>query len=119
MSSIVIPEIGAFNIFFQDTENQLPKSKPMNDDSNGIIGKKLELWDRILMEIELKISQPSYETWFKSTSAVQLDQKHLCIVCNNDFQMDWIIENYKDTIIETLTEVTGEILNLEFYVEKK
>ena len=70
MSKIMIPEIGTFKIFHQDNEVSDCKLEPQEDGIAISEDEKFEPWNKVLMKIEQGISRPSFETWFKSTSAM-------------------------------------------------
>lgn len=71
------------------------------------------------MLIQQKISRPAFERWFKGTSAIKLDDQHIRVICLNNFSMDWLEENYKNDIIVSLQEVTGETFSLDFCVVER
>jgi hypothetical protein len=75
-----------------------------------------KLWSYVLKKIQPKISKPSYETWFKSTSAKLLDDDVLIVYGNNEFQTDWLQERYKELIFFTVKEVSGQTYEIEFSV---
>ena len=113
MSTIDIPGIGTFKIFLQGVDDAL-----LTGNVGRIDGEKFELWDRILKGIQQEVTKSSFETWLKNTSAVKLDEQHICIVCHNSFQLEWIETHFTGEILAALYEVTNEDFKLEFCVEK-
>ncbi|AMQ21993.1 MULTISPECIES: chromosomal replication initiator protein DnaA [Geobacillus] len=75
-----------------------------------------DLWDRVLAEIERKISKPSFETWLKSTKAHSLRGDTLVIVAPNEFARDWLDSRYSHLIAETIYTITGEELAVKFII---
>ncbi|KPC97900.1 Chromosomal replication initiator protein DnaA [Geobacillus sp. BCO2] len=75
-----------------------------------------DLWDRVLAEIEQKISKPSFETWLKSTKAHSLRGDTLVIVAPNEFARDWLDSRYSHLIAETIYTITGEELAVKFII---
>jgi chromosomal replication initiator protein len=73
-----------------------------------------DLWNRVLGEIERKISKPSFETWLKSTKAHSLRGDTLVIVAPNEFARDWLDSRYSHLIAETIYDITGEELSIKF-----
>ena len=73
-----------------------------------------DLWNRVLGEIEKKISKPSFETWLKSTKAHSLRGDTLVIVAPNEFARDWLDSRYSRLIAETIYDITGEELAIKF-----
>lgn len=73
-----------------------------------------QLWDRALQYIQEKLSKPSYETWLKSTEAVDYRDQTLIIAAPNEFARDWLESRYSNLVRETLREVTGSIIGVKF-----
>jgi len=74
------------------------------------------LWNEALLEIEKKISKPSFETWLKSTKAHSLKGNTLVIVAPNEFARDWLDSRYANLIAETIYEITGEEFKIKFII---
>jgi len=74
------------------------------------------LWNEALLEIEKKISKPSFETWLKSTKAHSLKGNTLVIVAPNEFARDWLDSRYASLIAETIYEITGEEFKIKFII---
>ncbi|MCM3638898.1 hypothetical protein M3152_14440 [Sporosarcina luteola] len=116
-SEIEIPGVGKFRIFYQEPEDV---DRDVAADLDGITindDERFRLWDDVLLKVKQTISFPSYETWFKNTSAILLDDRHIGVVCSNSFQVDWLQSYYRDTLLTILKEVTGEQIGIEFFVE--
>ncbi|SEM83389.1 chromosomal replication initiator protein DnaA [Lihuaxuella thermophila] len=73
-----------------------------------------DLWARTLDVMQEKISKPSFETWLKSTEAVDLRDDTLVISAPNDFARDWLESRYAELIRQTLREVTGSVIGVKF-----
>jgi chromosomal replication initiator protein len=75
-----------------------------------------DLWNKALVNIENKISKPSYETWLKSTKAHSLQGDTLTVTAPNEFARDWLEERYSQLIAGILYEITGEELSVKFII---
>ncbi|WP_019394659.1 chromosomal replication initiator protein DnaA [Priestia filamentosa] len=75
-----------------------------------------DLWDKALVEIQKKLSKPSFETWLKSTKAHSLQGSSLTVTAPNDFARDWLEAHYGNLISETLYSLTGEELEIKFII---
>jgi len=75
-----------------------------------------EMWEATLEIIKEKISKPSFETWLKETTAVQLDQNTFVIGVPNDFIKEWLENHYTTLITEALFELTGAELSIKFAI---
>ena len=71
------------------------------------------VWHEILDVIFTKVSNESFDTWFKPTKA-EIDDEILTIYCNNTFQRDWLEQRYKEIIEDTALDVTGEKYKVVF-----
>ncbi|RLD14346.1 MAG: chromosomal replication initiator protein DnaA [Caldiserica bacterium] len=65
------------------------------------------------------LSTPSYETWFKTTKALEETEDKLVIGVISEFGRDWIRSNYLPLIKEVIRAVAGKDLSLEFVVLKE
>ncbi|MCG8396029.1 chromosomal replication initiator protein DnaA [Bacillus atrophaeus] len=76
----------------------------------------LDLWNQALVQIEKKLSKPSFETWMKSTKAHALQGDTLTITAPNEFARDWLESRYLHLIADTIYELTGEELSIKFVI---
>lgn len=75
-----------------------------------------ECWTQILHIISDKISKPSFDTWFKGTKGIIVENK-ITVICNNEFQRDWLEERYRELISATAEEVLGIECKIIFLVQ--
>ncbi|WP_449620718.1 DnaA N-terminal domain-containing protein [Robertmurraya sp. Marseille-Q9965] len=75
-----------------------------------------ECWTQILHIISDKISKPSFDTWFKGTKGIIVENK-ITVICNNEFQRDWLEERYRELILATAEEVLGIECKIIFQVQ--
>lgn len=47
-----------------------------------------KLWDSVLVEMELNLSKPNFNTWFKDTSIVKIDNGAVYLGVPNTFVQD-------------------------------
>lgn len=57
-----------------------------------------DTWQLILSELEKDLSKPSFDTWFKSTNLLAIDDNKLVIVVPNEFAKDWLQKKYYNLI---------------------
>lgn len=76
-----------------------------------------EIWQTVLAEIELTISKPNFNTWFKNTGVASFDEGQVIIFVPNTFNKAWLEKKYHTTIIKSLERVTGKPLKkLEYKI---
>ena len=75
------------------------------------------LWNSFLEKIKNKISSLSYETWFKNTRLISLDNNIAKVLVEMPIQKKSLQETWYNTITETFTEVTNTSFDFEFVLE--
>ncbi len=75
-----------------------------------------QIWNLMLTEIEKNLSRPSFETWLKSTRPISLTDNTILIEVPNDFTKDWLESRYKELILRTIKNITGEEYNINFLI---
>lgn len=73
-----------------------------------------DLWEKVLAEIRKKVSKPSFETWFKQTSAHALLEDSIVVSAQNQFTIDWLESRYTDFISQIIEDLTGAKLEIKF-----
>ncbi|MBR3161405.1 MAG: chromosomal replication initiator protein DnaA [Bacilli bacterium] len=77
------------------------------------------MWEKFLNKIKENISSLSYETWFKDTRLVDLNDKSAFVIVPMPFHKKHLVENY-DTIIEnTFASLTGKKINFNFLLDEE
>ncbi len=67
-----------------------------------------EIWQLTLEELSKGLNKPSFETWFKLTKPISLENNCLVIEVPNDFTKEWFETRYRQQIINALKEVTTD-----------
>jgi chromosomal replication initiator protein len=76
-------------------------------------------WDRILKEIESRVSGHSYSTWFEPTQQLGEDESQLTVAVPNHWFADWLRTHYSVMIEEALKSVGRPGLELKFFAESE
>lgn len=66
-----------------------------------------QLWNKVRIEIEKKISPQHFKTWISPIVCKSTDKESITITVNNKFIKDWVFKNFNTLIIETIKEITG------------
>lgn len=74
-------------------------------------------WENVLHKIRKNVSKPSYETWFKYTSA-EIGENTLTIFSPNAFAKDWLENHYGDMILTIIQDITGKAYALHFAIKQ-
>lgn len=76
------------------------------------------LWQAVLAQVQLNISQANFATWFKNTEIVSQKDNKAIISVPNSFVKEWLENKYNKTILKILHELNGEIKEVRFNVGK-
>ncbi len=77
-----------------------------------------ELWNSFLDILKTRISDISYETWFKDTSLIDITDGKLIIKVPMTFHKQFLNNNYSELIEEIINSITGTNYDLDFVVEE-
>ncbi len=81
--------------------------------------EKEKLWQSILAEIQLNISQANFNTWFKNTRLLDYENGKLKIAVPNGFTKEWIKNKHNETITEAVENLGKKIEDVEYIIKKK
>jgi len=93
----------------------------MKNSFAGFINKdvnKDELWQAVLAQIQLNISQANFATWFKNTEIISQKNGEIIISTPNSFAKEWLEQKYGKTIFKTLHSLDEKIKEIKFTVGK-
>ncbi|WP_068676991.1 DnaA N-terminal domain-containing protein [Oceanobacillus sp. Castelsardo] len=73
----------------------------------------MELCSEVLNRISEKISDTSFATWFKKTSA-EIENDTIIVYADNEFGKDWLEHNYDGLISETVKGITEKSYSIQY-----
>ncbi|PIV42523.1 MAG: chromosomal replication initiator protein DnaA [Candidatus Nealsonbacteria bacterium CG_4_10_14_0_2_um_filter_40_15] len=79
---------------------------------------KEELWQAVLAQIQLTISQANFATWFKDTGILSYKDGETIISVPNSFAKEWLENKYGKTIFKILFSLDREIKEIKYTVGK-
>ncbi|MEK7209083.1 MAG: DnaA N-terminal domain-containing protein, partial [Patescibacteria group bacterium] len=77
-----------------------------------------KLWETVLVDIEVGLSQATFGTWFKNTNIVKLEDKIVYLNVPNPFVKEWLLNKYHKSILKSLRQIQPEILGVEYVIGK-
>lgn len=77
------------------------------------------MWKVFLSKIEIKLKPVLYQTWFKDTKLIDLNDEYAVVQVPFDVHKKHLTENYSDIIKETFLEVTGSIFKFKYVTEEE
>ena len=77
-----------------------------------------QLWNSVLVEMELAVSKASFHTWFKDTFILRHEDGMVYLSVPNAFVKEWLHNKYHNSILHHLRELTQNIHSIEYVVSK-
>ena len=78
-----------------------------------------KLWDSVLVEMELNLSKPNFNTWFKDTSIMRQEEGAVYLGVPNTFVQDWLGTKFHNTILKTLRNLSPNVQSLHYMISKE
>ncbi len=78
-----------------------------------------QIWDKVLTEIELSISKPNFNTWFKDTYIAKFDDGSILLSVPNNFVEEWLSSKFHTLILKSLRNISTTIHSLEYVITKE
>lgn len=75
-----------------------------------------ELWENVKTVLETKVASQTFQTWFKPMKQLAEDTKVLTLKVPNQFFYDWMKSHYGDIIKNTLEQVSGRHMRVEYTI---
>jgi chromosomal replication initiator protein len=74
------------------------------------------LWEKSIKLIKEKVSQHNFETWIRPIKVASLEGNQIYLYVPNKFFKDWLMENYRPVITDSLMSVSGVGLIVNFLI---
>src|SRR3989344_5413733 len=77
---------------------------------------KEDLWQSVLAQIQLSVSSANFNTWFKNTSVLSLENGQVTISVPSSFVKEWLEQKYNKTIFKILRDLDVDIKEVKYLV---
>ena len=77
-----------------------------------------ELWEYMLTQVELSISPANFNTWFRESSIVKIEDGIVYIGVPSQFFRDWYLKKFHTLLLKILRGVSYEFRNIEYQIVK-
>jgi chromosomal replication initiator protein len=77
-----------------------------------------ELWENALVELELTISKPNFNTWFKDTHIVRVEDGAVYLGVPSQFARDWLSTKFHKDILRSLRMLSESVRNVEYVISR-
>ncbi|MEX1112260.1 MAG: chromosomal replication initiator protein DnaA [Candidatus Andersenbacteria bacterium] len=75
-----------------------------------------QLWKAALGQLELRVSQGNFLTWFRNTKIKERKEEIVVIETDNPFAYEWLSKKYRPIILDVLKELDSSVIQVEFSV---
>lgn len=76
-----------------------------------------EIWQKVLNEMELTVSKPSFITWFKNTQPASQEGATLTIHVPHAFSKEWLENKFNKFIYKIVRELSPEIKEIKYIIK--
>jgi chromosomal replication initiator protein len=77
-----------------------------------------ELWENALVELALAISRPNFNTWFKDTHIVRVEDGVVYLGVPSQFSRDWLSTKFHKDILRTLRSLSESVRSVEYVISR-
>ena len=78
-----------------------------------------KLWDSVLVEMELSLSKPNFNTWFKDTYICKQEEGSVFVSVPNAFVEEWLSTKFHNSILKALRSLSSSISSLQYIISKE
>ncbi len=75
-----------------------------------------EFWKETVSRVRETLPEQEYNTWFNRLSYLRSEERKVVLSGASQFILDTVISRYRDLLVNTLSELTGEEIVVEFEV---
>lgn len=77
-----------------------------------------ELWEHILTQVELSVTPANFNTWFRDSSIVKIEDGIVYIGVPSQFFRDWYLRKFHTLLLKIVRTVSYEYRNIEYLIVK-
>ncbi len=77
-----------------------------------------DLWENTLVELELTISPPNFNTWFRDTHIVRVEDNTVYLGVPSQFARDWLSRKFHKDILRSLRGLSENVRSIEYIISR-
>ncbi len=77
-----------------------------------------ELWEYVLTQVELSISSANFNTWFRDSFIVKIEDGIIYVGLPSQFFKDWYLKKFHMLLLKIVRGVSHEYRNIEYQIVK-
>ena len=89
----------------------------MSNSSSVVLNDK-QLWESVLVDIELSVPRATFSMWFKETEILHQEDGTVFLSVPNEFVKTWLLEKHHKTILKILREYSPGTRAVEYSVSR-
>jgi chromosomal replication initiator protein len=78
-----------------------------------------QLWENVLLDIELSVSKANFNTWFKGSHIVKEEDGVIYVGVPSQFYKDWLADKHHKTILRSIRNFLPEARGVEYVISKE
>ncbi|MEK7315494.1 MAG: chromosomal replication initiator protein DnaA [Candidatus Eisenbacteria bacterium] len=78
-----------------------------------------DVWVRAIPRIQANLSGQTFDTWFRSLTALEFDGRTLLLEVPSPFYVDWLDQHYRSLIESSLSAATGQPVGVSFQIRSE
>lgn len=78
-----------------------------------------QVWENVLVEIELSVSKANFTTWFKGTHISKIEDGIVYIGVPSQFYKDYLADKHHKDILRALRSALDEVRGIEYVISKQ
>jgi hypothetical protein len=67
-----------------------------------------KLWEKVLQEMKLQLTRPTFDTWLGTTQALEIDGSTLVVQAQNRYAIEWLTSRLHKPILRSLQDIVRE-----------
>lgn len=78
-----------------------------------------QVWENVLVDIELSVSKANFTTWFKGTYIVKIEDGVVFIGVPSQFYKDYLADKHHKDILRALRAALDDVRGIEYVISKQ
>lgn len=78
-----------------------------------------QVWENVLVDIELSVSKANFTTWFKGTYIIKIEDGVVYIGVPSQFYKDYLADKHHKDILRALRGALDEVRGIEYVIAKQ
>lgn len=79
----------------------------------------MNIWLKVLEQLKLQLTKPTYEMFFKQTSSIEETDQQILISVPSEFVKDWLQTKYSSLILSSVVSVAGKEIEVIYRIDEK